>query len=219
MGLRLACVALLAAWCGYGQGGTGSVSGTVVDQAGAAIGGAKITIDGAPHTGGLANSAGKFLIPGLPPGLHNVQLEVRGFVPKELPVKIEGGKEMPLGRVTLEVDPLICYGGFKDVQQRDESLPPGGKSRIFGVTKVETGEPARHLDLTLMISGTSRIVATTKPSRAGNFEFPDLLPDTYDVVVSEGQPLTTVRRVKVSTGHSVQLILIWKSWPQGSICL
>src|SRR5260370_33230736 len=82
------CVSLLTAHCllptAFGQSTTATLSGTVVDQNGAAIPGVSITVENTSV--GLKRQAtttgeGYFTIPLLPPGTYSVRAEGQGFAP------------------------------------------------------------------------------------------------------------------------------------------
>src|SRR5258705_11304978 len=74
--------ALFAVTAAFGQANLGRISGTVTDASGGAIGGAKVTII---NTGtGLkrnftTESSGFYLVPNLPVGIYNVDVESSGF--------------------------------------------------------------------------------------------------------------------------------------------
>lgn len=153
------------------------------------------------------------------PGSHTLRFEKTGFWPKGLHVDVEAGKVTSLGRVTLDVDVHPCFDRFKTALRRYVTMPPADNSRIFGVARTEARQPLPHIRLTLRVSGKSEIIATTETARDGSFEFADLAPGMYDISAFEGEPLTTVRSVKVKAGRALELDLIWKSWPKGSICL
>jgi Carboxypeptidase regulatory-like domain/TonB dependent receptor len=61
---------------------TASIQGTVTDQSGAAVVGAKVTVKntalGIERTA-QTNSAGSYEVPALPPGVYNVQVQMTGF--------------------------------------------------------------------------------------------------------------------------------------------
>ena len=89
------------------QSTTGRILGSVTDQSGAAIGGAKVVITDLQRgaTRDLAtDTAGAYVAPNLPPSTYKVHVEAHGF------------KTVERTNVTLEVD--------KDVRI-DVSLPPG----------------------------------------------------------------------------------------------
>ncbi|MBK6795348.1 MAG: TonB-dependent receptor [Acidobacteria bacterium] len=67
---------------GPAQSTTGTITGTVTDQAGAVVSGAKVTVTN-PLTGisvnGVTNAEGVFVIPALPPSSYTVIVEAAGF--------------------------------------------------------------------------------------------------------------------------------------------
>src|ERR1019366_3118069 len=103
MGLRLVCAILLALTGANGQPASGSVTGTVVDLTGLDIPGVLVTIESPmPMAGAIADSTGRFVIDGIPPGTYTLRIQAAGFFAKEFEVQIEDGKETSEGRVTLE---------------------------------------------------------------------------------------------------------------------
>src|SRR5947207_11551614 len=65
---------------------TASIKGTVTDQTGAAVVGAKITIKntalGIERTA-QTNSSGDYEVPALPPGNYSVEVQMTGFQPQQ----------------------------------------------------------------------------------------------------------------------------------------
>jgi hypothetical protein len=78
----------------------------------------------------------------------------------------------------------------------------------------------RDLTFTLLVTGTSKIVATTGTSENGEFLFEAVKPGNYDVAVSlEASTFATVRNFRVRRGHELDVRLIWEQLPPGQICL
>src|SRR5215831_5403890 len=77
----LALVILMLAATAFSQT-TANIQGTVTDQSGAAVVGAKVTVKntalGIERTT-QTNSSGSYEVPALPPGIYSVQVEMTGF--------------------------------------------------------------------------------------------------------------------------------------------
>ena len=80
-GVRLLVIMLFLAGSARGQF-TGNIQGTVVDQSGAVIAGAKVTVTDAERGVSRAlvtDSAGQYTAPSLTPGQYTVRAEATGF--------------------------------------------------------------------------------------------------------------------------------------------
>ncbi len=80
--IRLLLFLLAAAVWLYGQAGTGTISGTVADQSGAMLPGAKITVTNTSNgfvRSTLSAASGDYSIPGLLPGTYDVAVEAPAF--------------------------------------------------------------------------------------------------------------------------------------------
>lgn len=80
--LLLCLLVLLPARMALGQTTNGSFRGTITDQTGAAIGGAKVQVT---NTGtrvsfeATTNDSGEYVIPSVPPGLYDIRVTMGGF--------------------------------------------------------------------------------------------------------------------------------------------
>ena len=82
------CAGLLLAVCAaapaVAQIGAGGLTGSIVDQAGAAVPGAAVTVTSAGTAATrtvVTSSDGVYTVPGLLPGLYSVHAEIAGFRP------------------------------------------------------------------------------------------------------------------------------------------
>ena len=78
----LVCVLLLALPAGLAQTFRGGVNGTVVDNTGAVVSGAAVTlinVDTAAKNTTVSSSAGEFLFQDLPLGTYSVTVAAQGF--------------------------------------------------------------------------------------------------------------------------------------------
>src|SRR5262245_45361061 len=78
----LVAILLLASGLLYAQSGASTITGTVTDQAGAALAGVKIVVRD-PATGlereTITNSTGNYSLPGLQPAAYDITAESKGF--------------------------------------------------------------------------------------------------------------------------------------------
>jgi carboxypeptidase family protein len=76
------------------QSATASIWGTVSDNHGAPLGGAKVTLlneDTKESTGGSTDGTGQYHFEGLRPGKYTVSFDAHDFVPKQHEVKLKPG--------------------------------------------------------------------------------------------------------------------------------
>src|SRR5580704_12604189 len=129
-----------------GQVASGSISGTVVDATSAGIPGVLLTIERPmPLAGAVADSAGRFVIAGVQPGTYTLRIQAACFLAKELEVQIQDAKEIPLGRLTLDVPvPPPCLESAKTPRISEKDLPRGGKPRVSGSARSAKGDVLKH---------------------------------------------------------------------------
>jgi hypothetical protein len=221
MRVRWLCILVLGAASLAAQEASGSLAGTVVDQVDSPIPNAKISIAGLSSLQIKTDAVGEFVIAGLVPGTYNLRLESPGFTTKELEAHVEARKGSSLGRVVLQVPPPSpCLGSAKTPLISERKLRNGGKPRVSGGAHVESYGAMRDLTFTLLVAGTSTIVATTGTSENGEFLFEAVKPGNYDVAVSlEASTFATVRNLRVRRGYELDVRLVWEQLPPGQICL
>ncbi|HZI17739.1 MAG TPA: TonB-dependent receptor [Pyrinomonadaceae bacterium] len=135
--LALLCVALTpacAAWAATSPAAaraplTASLSGTVVDENGAIVPGARVTVSN--HATGLqrqvlADGEGYFVFPMLPPGVYTTRVTQQGFAPVEVrDVTLGEGEQLAL-RIQLKVGTVGLYITVEDtVRAHHESSSTG----------------------------------------------------------------------------------------------
>jgi len=84
MGAIVACVLVGASQAAFGQA-TASINGRVVDQAGAVLPGATITVTNTQTNATretTTNGEGQYNVPALPPGTYTVKAQLEGFGPQ-----------------------------------------------------------------------------------------------------------------------------------------
>lgn len=90
---------------------TALLTGIVVDQGGAGIGGARITVtapDGPVVQAGVSDAAGGFTLAGLTPGRYSVQFEMHLFMPVSEIVTVPDSGSVPTLRV------VLMAGGYSE---------------------------------------------------------------------------------------------------------
>jgi outer membrane receptor protein involved in Fe transport len=107
--LMLACTAIMA----FGQAETGQIIGTVTDQTGAVVPGAKLDLrsveTGAGRTA-ISNPSGVYSFAGLQPGKYEVSVSAQGFAPAKHTVEINVGSKNT-------VDIAMKVGGSETVME------------------------------------------------------------------------------------------------------
>ena len=104
----LATVAILGVFSPHisAQVGTAVLNGTVRDQSGAAVPGAKVTLSGIEQQferEAISNSAGQYVLPAIPPGRYRLTSKVGGFRDSSVDnIQLSGGQASTLD-VTLNV--------------------------------------------------------------------------------------------------------------------
>ena len=126
----VAIVAVLTAAPALGQGAVAEINGTAVDQTGAALPGAMITITeestGLTRTG-VANSSGRFVIPAVTPGRYAIRAELSGFQSQ-----MRSGVTVLVGQA-LTLSFTLPIGGLTDV------VTVTGEAPLIEVTQTQIG--------------------------------------------------------------------------------
>lgn len=135
---------------------TASIQGTVSDQSGAAVVGAKITVTGTGiERTAQSNSFGAYQVPALPPGKYSVKVEKSGFAAQQAT------------NVPLEVSQNSVQNFSLNVASTQEVVTVEGSAPVVETTTVTVGQVinqrtvqdiplnGRHfVDLALLIPGT-----------------------------------------------------------------
>ena len=218
MRLKWMCVLVLGVASAVAQENPGTITGTVVDELGAPVPDATVTVVSPGALKTETDTAGKFVITRVSPGAYTVRIQLRGFVIKDLEVSVEAGKKLLWRRVTLEAGvPIPCIADAQRPGISERKLTDGSNPRVRGTARVETGVALRDLTITLLLVGTSTVIATTHTGNNGEFQFVDPAPGAYDLnVSSQGFKLTKVRRLRVRKDHELEVRL---NWTQPQFCL
>ena len=149
--LSLILLAPIAGWKLVAQTAAGT-QGVVLDATGAAVAGAKVTID-FPLTLSnnrrevtRTNSSGEFSFPALPEDLYTVHIEMTGFAPIDQPTTQMGGaKTSPLrftlnagGRTTPQPPPPPPPPGYMQTRPRPMQIMVGGNVQAAKLTNKVT---------------------------------------------------------------------------------
>ncbi len=136
---------LTAAIFGFGQLITGSVSGTVVDNSNAIVGGARITLT-SDQTGDtravLTNDAGDFVVTAVPPGQYSIKVEATGFRAFERTgMVLSADQRLSIGKVKLEIGAVTdtvtvrAEGGQVQVASSESSADLSGSQVSLLLTR------------------------------------------------------------------------------------
>lgn len=220
MRLGWVCAALLGVASVAAQESSGSIAGAVVDVTGNQIPDATVTIVSPVSREAKADSSGAFLIGGLAPGEYTLRVQDPGFRTKELEVRVGAGEQTSLGRFLLEVKFFQCLGSANRPRLSEVKLPNGDEPAVSGTARVEGGAAVEDVMIRLSAAGTSNVLAVTRSDRKGDFKFAGVKPGLYDLEFSFGGSRSTrVPRLRVRKAHALEILLTWKPWPAGRLCL
>jgi hypothetical protein len=178
-------------------GGTDAVVGKVVNVAGAPVGGATITIGGAPTpitatsltTG---DAVGTYAITGLPvPGVYTLTVSLPGFQPVTLPLRLDGLTAPSVPTVTM----VSALGTITGVVQQPTS---GGPILSVGATITVTDGQHQRTTLTVDAGGGAA---------RGSYSMSGLAPGWYTVTASRDGYSQVTALVHVDAGHTANVPL------------
>ncbi len=182
-------------------GGTDAVVGKVVDAAGAPVGGATITIGGAPTpitatsltTG---DAIGTYAITGLPvPGFYTLTVSLPGFQPVTLPLNLDGVHPPNVPTVTM-VSALGTITGLVQ-QPRDNTANPPMDPSIGATITITDGQ---HLRTTLTVDASNGLVR-------GGYSMTGLAPGWYTVTASRDGYAQDTALVHLDAGQTANVPL------------
>jgi hypothetical protein len=170
--LPFVLIALLMAETAHGQGLTGTLIGTIKDEHGAVIAGARVMISSPALIAGsqtvTTSARGQLRFASLPPGLYVMEIQMPGFMPYR-----EGGIYIGAG-ATLErtavlsvngvADSIVVEGAGSSMEARDAGLAT--RFRFDDVSAI----PTRRASMFDFIRATPG-VSPTSPSNATNTTF------------------------------------------------
>ena len=174
----------IAASRGAAQVPTGTVTGTVVDSAGAPIVNATVQRTGAPRTL-TTDEKGAFRITDVPAGTATISARRIGFRPSSVEILVRAGEttrtSLMLPRVVVALQPVTVYGrhqrqtgpmaGFFERRER-------GFGRFFSRSDIERIRPTRPTDLFRMVPGV-RFTTDRWGRHLMYFRGANCLPDVF----------------------------------------
>jgi Carboxypeptidase regulatory-like domain len=179
---------------------SGSISGVVVDSAGAVIANAKATLVGENGHRAEARSdqMGRFVFADLKPGAYSVEIYSAGFRDRKIAsLQVRGEEETRVPAIELSVVTQAC-----DFPPVDTYTPitPGG-SQLSGRTFLASNTRATAALVTLYDPKSHREVRKKLTDTAGNFLFNGLHPGIYELRVRRvGFAELFVEKVEIRSG-------------------
>ena len=121
-----------------GQQSPGMINGTIVDDAGAAIAGAKVTLSHdsiSPGTEVLSREDGRFVFPKVSSGPYRLSVSASGFADRTLSGVLNSGEvsSLPLIRLTLAVGTIAVDVTSTRVELAERQIKEQEQQRLFGV--------------------------------------------------------------------------------------
>lgn len=117
------------------QQSAGSISGTVVDQRGTPVGGARITLtrdDQSPPQNLLADEAGQFFFVNVAAGPFRLTIAATGFATQTVSGILEAGQAFTNPRIALPVAPVVTQVRVGP-EVAEEQIKDQEKQRVLGV--------------------------------------------------------------------------------------
>jgi len=116
----------------------GSVSGTIIDQSGAVVAGAAIslTADGETHTQKAVSGVdGQFFFPKVGPGAFHLEISAAGFEPQTFSGTVNAGEVDALTQIAMKVAETRTevQVGVTQVEIAEEEIRVEEKQRVLGV--------------------------------------------------------------------------------------
>lgn len=172
-------------------GGTDAVVGKVVDVTGAPVGGATITIGGAPTPISATSlttgdAMGTYAITGLPvPGVYTLTVSLAGFQPVTLPLKLDGITPPNVPTVTM----VSALGTITGIVQQ-----PTGSGFADSIGATITVTDGQHQRTTLTVDAGGGVAR-------GSYSMTGLMPGWYTVTASRDGYAQVTALVHVNAGQ------------------
>ncbi|NNE68594.1 MAG: TonB-dependent receptor [Pyrinomonadaceae bacterium] len=208
--IRFISVALSLMLCftaiAFGQGQTGAVDGSVVDQTDAVVPGAVVTIESTGSTTGYrrtitADANGRFIFSGVRPGTYKVSVEMANFAPYSRNVSVVVDKTVSV-RATLEP-----AGTVTEVNVTTDSAV----TVDLGDTKIDTNITKEVIDA--LPKGTNfttllKIAPNVRPEAAGGGFQIDGASGSENVFVIDGQEVTNFATGTLNSSNNIPFELL-----------
>lgn len=191
----------------FGQGTTGSISGTVKDPNGAVVAGVSVTVTSTGATTGFrstttTDSEGQFLISKVPPGEYSVTTSASGFKSSSIPnIEVTLEKSTPL-TITLEVgsgDVTVDVNASDTVQIE---LATTNLNTSFTKNVINSLPKGTTFESLLKIAPNVRL-----EPRAGGFQI-DGASGAENVYVIDGQEVTNFRTGTLNAANLISTDLV-----------
>ena len=131
--MKLWLTVVLALMCTPVAGGaqpSGEISGSISDQTGAAVPGARVTIRGAAVRTADSGAAGDFAFADIPEGDYETSVELSGFERQSRTVRLRAGERVTVSfivRVALVAEAIVTAAR---TTAKIRARPRGGKMRL-----------------------------------------------------------------------------------------
>jgi hypothetical protein len=184
----LACLVVAAPFLTHAQTGT-TLKGLLVDQSGAALPGASISLYSKHKTVKVtSDEMGRFEFSDLPPGTYRLEAQHMGFeTAKVQPIHIkQGTPEAPPLTITMQVGAIGECGELSSVSY--EERKPGDAPLVGTMQPTpRAAEPNVHwpyvpftqATIQLLIASSKQVVTSTHPDDHGRFQFPKIAIGEY----------------------------------------
>ncbi len=169
------------------QAQTGTVSGQVLDEAGAALAGAQVVIE-ALGKGTLTDARGRYTLSDVPVGSHTVQVIMIGYRTQRASVTVSAGAAATAD-FTLAVDPLelegiVVTGSFTPREKLESSVAIS----TISSDQLEMAEPRSTTEMLRYVPGFTRVESSGGEVNQ-NISMRGILGVEYVMFMEDGLPV------------------------------
>lgn len=183
----LALAAASAAPAGAQEGQTGTISGKVVDQAGAPIAAAQVFLV-RPAVGTQTRGDGTYVLSGVPAGTHTVHARMVGFRPDSTSVSVTPGGtvalDFSLRRDPLQLQELVVTG----TQSPRVNLEASVAVTTLSANEVEQAAPRSTTEMLRYVPGFTRVESSGGEVNE-NISMRGILGVEYVMFMEDGMPV------------------------------